>query len=239
MMLAARDEHGDALTDTEIRDQVLTFWAAGTETTAALLAWSLHLLAQYPHVARRLQTEVDAVLGGRVAGYDDVARLDYTTRVLTETLRLYPPELDILPGAHHRGHPGRQDTARRHRPDLQPLPDPPAGGDLYPDPDHFDPDRWLPEHTTTLPRGAFIPFGGGARKCIGDTFAMLEASPRPSHHHHPLAHSTPSPRTTRPTPESAPPSDPTHSVCNYTTAISLGKLHRITRDNSPAQLRRT
>lgn len=90
-MLAARDEDGDALTDTEIRDQVLTFWGAGTETTASLLAWSLHLLGQHPEVAQQVHAEVDDVLGGRVATHDDVPHLDYTTRVLIETLRLYPP----------------------------------------------------------------------------------------------------------------------------------------------------
>jgi cytochrome P450 len=175
MMLAARDEHGDALTDTEIRDQVLTFWGAGTETTAALLAWSLHLLAQHPQVTRRLQTEVDAVLGGRVAGHDDVARLDYTTRVLTETLRLYPPGWILT-----RVLTTEATLAGRTLPAGTILINSPylihRRGDLYPDPNHFDPDRWLPDHTTTLPRGAFIPFGGGTRRCIGDTFAMLEAT---------------------------------------------------------------
>ncbi|MBV9141694.1 MAG: cytochrome P450 [Pseudonocardiales bacterium] len=175
MMLAARDEHGDALTDTELRDQVFTFWLAGTETTASLLAWSLHLLGQHPQAARRVQTEVDGVLGGRVAGHDDVARLDYTTRVLTETLRLYPPGWLFT-----RVNTTEATLADRTLPAGTVLLYSPylihRRGDLYPDPDHFDPDRWLPDHTTTLPRGAVVPFGGGARRCIGDTFAMLEAT---------------------------------------------------------------
>jgi pentalenene oxygenase len=175
MMLAARDEHGDALTDTELRDQVFTLWAAGTETNATLLAWSLHLLAQHPHVTRRLQTEVDAVLGGRVAGHADVTHLDYTTRVLTETLRLYSPAWIstrvLTTEATLAGKTLPAGTILLYSPYLIHR-----RGDLYPDPNHFDPDRWLPDHTTTLSRGAFIPFGGGTRRCIGDTFAMLEAT---------------------------------------------------------------
>lgn len=175
MMLAVRDEHGDALSDTEIRNQVLSFWMAGTETTATLLAWSLHLLAHHPHAAHRVYAEVDHVLGGRVAGHDDVARLDYTTRVLAETLRLYPPgwmftrvlttEATLAEVTLPAG------TILLYSPYLiQRRPD------LYPEPDHFDPDRWLPDRAAALPRGAFVAFGGGARKCIGDTFGLLEAT---------------------------------------------------------------
>jgi cytochrome P450 len=175
MMLAARDEHGDALTDTEIRDQILTFWGAGTVTSATLLAWSLHLLAQHPEDARLLQTEVDAVLGGRTAGHDDVACLDYTTRVLTETLRLYPPVWLLIrvltTETTLAGRTLPADTILLCSPYLIQR-----QSELYPDPERFDPDRWLPGRTTTSVRGAFVPFGGGAHKCIGDNFAMLEAT---------------------------------------------------------------
>jgi cytochrome P450 len=173
-VLAARDEHGDALTDTEIRDQILTFWAAGTETTASLLAWSLHLLGHHPEAARRVQTETDTVLDGRVAGHDDVTHLDYTARVLTETLRLYPPgwmfTRVLTTETTLAGRTLPTGTILIYSPYLIQR-----RGDLYPEPNRFDPDRWLPHHTTP-PRGAFIPFGGGARHCIGDTFAMLEAT---------------------------------------------------------------
>jgi cytochrome P450 len=175
MMLAARDEDGDALTDTEIRDQVLSFWVAGTETTASLLAWSLHLLGRHPEAARRMQTEVDAVLDGRVARHTDVARLGCTTRVLTEALRLYPPAWIVT-----RVLTTETTLAGRRLPAGTILAYSPylihRREDLYPHPDRFDPDRWLSDHTTHLRRGAFIPFGGGARKCIGETFAMLEAT---------------------------------------------------------------
>jgi cytochrome P450 len=175
MMLAARDEHGDALTDTEIRDQVLSFWVAGTETTASLLAWSLHLLGQHPEVARRVHTEVDAVLDGRVARHTDVARLDCTTRVLTETLRLYPPAWVLT-----RVLTAETTLASKTLPAGTILLYSPyliqRRGDLYPHPDRFDPDRWLSDHATHQHRGTFIPFGGGARKCIGESFAMMEAT---------------------------------------------------------------
>ena len=175
MMMAARDEDGDALSDTELRDQVLNVWGGGTETTANLLAWSLHLLAQHPHVARRLQEEVDDVLDGRVASYDDVTRLDYTARVLNETLRLYPPgwifTRMLTTESTLAGKTLPAGTTLIYSPYLIHR-----RSDLYPNPEHFDPDRWLPDNATTLPRGAYIPFGEGRRRCIGDNFAMLEAT---------------------------------------------------------------
>lgn len=175
MILAAQDEHGDTLSDTEIRDQVLTFLLGGTETTASLLAWSLHLLGQHPEASQRVHAEVDAVLDGRVAGYDDVARLDYTARVLTETLRLYPPgwmfTRVLTTQATLAGRTLPAGAVLLYSPYLiQRRPD------LYPDPDRFDPDRWPPGHPPTLSRSSFIAFGAGARKCIGDTFGMLEAT---------------------------------------------------------------
>ncbi len=175
MLLAARDSDGDALTDTELRDEIVTFWLAGTETAASVLAWSLHLLAQHPEAAQRVHTEVDAVLGGRVAGHADVARLDYTGRVLTEALRLYPPgwifTRVLTTEATLAGRTLPAGTVLLYSPYLiQRRPD------LYPGPDRFDPDRWLPDPTAALPRGAYIPFGGGARKCIGDIFGRLETT---------------------------------------------------------------
>jgi cytochrome P450 len=175
MMVTARDENGDALTDTEIRDQILSFWGAGTVSTASLLAWSLHLLARQPEAARRLQTEVDAVLGGRIADHDDVVNLDYTARVLTETLRLYPPVWLLI-----RVLTAETTLAGKMLPaDTILICSPYAiqrRGELYSDPERFDPDRWLSGPTNTLPRGAFIPFGGGTHRCIGDSFGMLEAT---------------------------------------------------------------
>ncbi|MGH3765686.1 MAG: cytochrome P450 [Pseudonocardiaceae bacterium] len=175
MLLAARDDNGDAMTDTELRDQFVTFWLAGTETAASLLGWSLYLLGQHPEAARRVHAEVDTALGGRVAGYADTDRLDFTVRVLKEALRLYPPgwifTRVLTTEATLAGRTLPAGTVLLYSPYLIHR-----RADLYPGPDRFDPDRWLPAHTSALPRGAFIPFGGGARKCIGDIFGMLEAT---------------------------------------------------------------
>ncbi|MFB7257926.1 cytochrome P450 [Streptomyces nojiriensis] len=174
-LLAARDEDGDRLSDGELRDQVVALIAAGTEPTSTLLCWTFHLLADHPQIARRLHAEVDQVLSGRTPAYGDLPRLGYTTRVLTEALRLYPTALLATRVAtcdtELAGRPIPKDTVVMYSPwTLHRRPE------LYPDPDRFDPDRWIPERAKDLPRGAFVAFGGGARKCIADSFAMLQAA---------------------------------------------------------------
>jgi cytochrome P450 len=159
-----------ALSDAEIIDQLITFFVAGTESTGMTLAWALDLLARHPDIQQRLQAETDALSPGPVR-FDDLPALALTHQVVTETLRMYPPvwfltrktTSDSRLGAH----PVPAGTTFifspyliHHRPDL------------YPDPDRFDPDRWTT--TRTSPRDAFIPFGGGARTCIGDIFALTE-----------------------------------------------------------------
>ncbi|WP_033400027.1 cytochrome P450 [Actinokineospora enzanensis] len=172
-VLAAHDpETGDALSDDEIANEVLTFLMAGTETTATALSWALHLLAEHPEIESRLHDEVDTVLSGRSAAQADLPRLELTGRVITETLRLRSPgwlftrivTTDTVLG----GHPLAAGTTVvyspllvHHRPEV------------YPEPTRFDPDRWL---DPTIPRTAFIPFAGGARRCIGDKFALVEAT---------------------------------------------------------------
>jgi cytochrome P450 len=177
-LLSARDgdrEGGSqGLSDTEIADQAVTFFAAGAESTATAVAWALHLLTQHPDIYDRLHTEVDTVLAGRPATHADVPRLDLTHRVITETLRLWPPAwmftrtvtADTQLGEHHLP----AGTTIVYSPYL--LHRHPG---LYERPDRFDPDRWLPDRSQGLHRDAFIPFGAGARKCIGDTFALTEA----------------------------------------------------------------
>jgi pentalenene oxygenase len=175
-MLAARDlDSGNGtLTDAEVVDQVVSFFIAGTETTALTVAWALHLLADHPAVERRLHTEIDPVLAGRAATHSDLPHLGLVNCIITETLRLYPPGWII----------SRVVTTDTRLGDHRI----PAGAtvifspylihhrsDLYPDPERFDPDRWLPEHANTVRRDAYIPFGGGARKCIGDQFGVTEA----------------------------------------------------------------
>jgi cytochrome P450 len=176
LLHSVRDEQtGAPLEYREIRDSVLTMLVAGTETTATTLAWAFHVLSEHPDVEERLHAEVDEVLDGRCAQYADLPRLRYTARVISETLRLYPAgwlsartttepaplggrlipkgaTILVSPYAVHRN---------------------PAN---FPDPERFDPDRWLPERAAETAAGAFIPFMSGHRKCIGDTFALTEAA---------------------------------------------------------------
>lgn len=169
------DDGDDALSDSEIRDQVVTFFLAGTETTANTLAWALHLITQHPDVYDRLRAEVDQVLAGRSATYADLPRLDLTSRVISETLRLWPPTWMFTRTVTEDTQLGEYRLSAgttvvyspyllHHRPDL------------YSDPCRFDPDRWTPDQRSSLPRDAFIPFGNGARKCIGETFARTETT---------------------------------------------------------------
>lgn len=175
VLLAARDaDTGEALTDEEIRDELVTILFAGTETTASTLSWALHHLAEHPEVEKQLVAEIDEVVGDRPVAFDDVPRLASIQRVLDEVIRLHgvvllmrrtiePVEL----GGFHI--PAGVEVAfslyAMHR-------DP----TLYPEPDRFDPDRWLPERRANLPREAVMPFGAGNRKCIGDSFAWTEAT---------------------------------------------------------------
>jgi cytochrome P450 len=175
MLLAARDDDGQGLADSEIHDQVITFLLGGSETTSTALSWAWHLLGCHPDIQTRLHSEVDTVLNGRIAEYHDIPKLKLTARVITETLRLYPPAWMMT-----RLTTTDTELAGQHLP---------AGTivvfspyvlhhrtDLYPDPDRFDPDRWQDDNAHPLPRGAFTPFAGGARKCIGDVFAKTETT---------------------------------------------------------------
>ncbi|MFF8958527.1 cytochrome P450 [Streptomyces sp. NPDC014894] len=176
-LLAASDEEdGGRMSDREVHDQVMTLLLAGVETTASALTWAWHLLAANPEAERRLHAEVDEVLaGGRTPDYADIPRLAHTQRIFTETLRLYPPAWMFTRMTTERTELG----GRRL----------PAGTDvlispyvihrdpgLFPDPEAFDPDRWLPERAKSVSRGAYLPFGAGSRKCIGDVFGMTEAT---------------------------------------------------------------
>ncbi|MFD4115420.1 cytochrome P450 [Streptomyces niveus] len=174
-LVAAVDEESEGgqkqLNDHELADEALTFFLGGMETTAITLAWALHLLATNPDIQHRLQVETDDVLAAGRLEASHLPRLDLASRVVTETLRLYPPAWMMTRAV-------RQDTELggvklkggstivlspyllHRRPDL------------YTEPDRFDPDRW----TGAQPdRNTYIPFGVGARKCIGDQFALAEA----------------------------------------------------------------
>lgn len=177
MLLLAQDAEGDGqgLTDRQIRDEVVTIFLAGHETTANALTWSWHLLAQHPEAQRRLHAEVDEVLGDRPPTLDDLPRLPYTGGVFAEALRLYPVAAMIFRRALEDHSVGEYVIPKggivimsqyvMHR-------DP----RFYPNPDVFDPDRWAPEVRASRPRYCYFPFGGGPRVCIGEGFATMEGT---------------------------------------------------------------
>lgn len=158
---------GTGLTDREACDQVLSFLFAGSETTAATVAWALHLLAEHPDVERRVHAEVDAVLAGGPADFAHLADLDLTRRVVNETVRLYPSAWfmtrHVTTDTTLGGHPIAAGTTVAISPYLIHH-----RADLYPDPDAFDPDRWITADPTDRKSTAYIPFSAGPRMCIGD-----------------------------------------------------------------------
>jgi cytochrome P450 len=174
VLLAARDEDGRGLDDVQIRDEVMTLFLAGHETTANALAWTLDLLARTPDAETALFAELDAVLDGRDPEPGDVERLPYARAVVSESLRLYPPAWAI----------GRRAVA-----DTTVGGWPIAAGSVvlaspwvthrsprsWPEPLAFRPDRWLRDGGPAVPRFAYFPFGGGNRICIGERFAWTEA----------------------------------------------------------------
>lgn len=174
MLLQAQDaDDGTAMSPQQVRDEAMTLFLAGHETTANALAWTWYLLTQHPAVYTQLCNEVDTVLGGRTPTFADLAQLPYTLRVFKEGLRLYPPayatsRVVVRPfalGDHHLP----EGTVLFISPyTLHRRPD------YFADPERFDPDRWSPECEAQLPRHAYLPFGAGARVCIGNQFALME-----------------------------------------------------------------
>ena len=160
--------------DALLRDEVLSILLSGHETTANALAWVWTVLARHPEIEARVVEEADRVLGGRLPTWDDVPKLDYISRVFEETLRMYPPVwtlsreaiADDVVGGHHipKGSTVQICPYAMHR-----------NPDLWPEPERFDPDRFLPEEVEKRDRYSYIPFGGGPRVCLGKRFAMMEA----------------------------------------------------------------
>lgn len=176
MLMQARDEEtGSQMDDKQLRDEVATLMLAGHETTANALSWTWMLLAQHPPVLRKLQEELQTVLGGRVPSMADLPRLSYADRVIKESMRLYPPVALLGREAIADGEVFGQYTV-------------PAGCVMmisqwvmhrdpryFDDPEQFNPDRWAGDLEKQLPRGVYIPFGDGPRICIGKGFALMEA----------------------------------------------------------------
>jgi cytochrome P450 len=174
MLLLAHDEDdGSTMTDRQVRDEAMTIFLAGHETTANALTWTWYLLSQSPDAEATLHAEVDRALRGRLPTVADIPSLPFVERVVTEAMRLYPPAWLV----------GRRA--------IEPYP---IGGyvapartiflmsqwvmhrdaRVFPEPERFDPDRWTPEFKASLPKFAYFPFGGGPRQCIGESFAWME-----------------------------------------------------------------
>jgi cytochrome P450 len=174
LLIRARDEGGGGMTDAQVRDEAVILFLAGHETTALALTYALYLLATHPEHQTRLHEELERVLGGRAPALGDLDNLQYTERVILESMRLYPPAWVV---------------ARRA---IAPVE---VGGYRFPEgaefvmspwvvhrdpnnfeaPEAFRPERWAGDFAQRLPRFAYFPFGGGPRVCIGNRFAMMEA----------------------------------------------------------------
>lgn len=175
MLMQAKDEDGSSMSDTQLRDEVMTLFLAGHETTAIALSWTLYLLSQYPNVERDVAKEIQTVLGRRPATATDAPQLKLVERVVMESMRLLPPAWSL-------GREALVDTTIGGF-------DIPKGTDIWIVPwalhrdgrwfseaAYFRPSRFEGDWQKQLPKHAYIPFGGGPRLCIGLSFAMLEAT---------------------------------------------------------------
>jgi cytochrome P450 len=174
MLLAVRDEEtGARLTDGELHDQVVTFIGAGHETTAVALAWTLYLLSGHPEVDARLRAELAEVLDGRRPSALDLPRLVYTRQVIEEALRVYPPVYAVIRDAVADDEIGGFPIPARSMIILSPYVTH-RHPDFWPEPETFDPDRFLPARAAGRPRFAWYPFLAGPHQCIGQEFALME-----------------------------------------------------------------
>ena len=173
LLLAERDEEsGLAPSDTQVRDEVMTLFLAGHETTANALTWTWYLLATHPAVEERMHREIETVVGSRSPELADIARLTFTGKVLRESLRLYPPAWiigrralrDVVVGNYlvRNGTTVLVSPLVMHR-----------TARYFPEPGRFDPDRW---DSVEPAQFVYFPFGGGARRCIGEQFALTEST---------------------------------------------------------------
>lgn len=175
MLLMAQDTEGDGgrMTDEQVRDEAMTLFLAGHETTANALAWTWYLLSQHPEVEAKLHAEIDAALQGHAPTYEDLPRLKYAEMVMAEAMRLYPPAWIVgrrVLVDHEIG--GYRIPAKSlvlmSQYVIQRDPR------WFPNPDKFDPERWTPEAKEARPKFSYFPFGGGTRVCIGEAFAWTE-----------------------------------------------------------------
>ena len=173
MLLAARDEDGSQMNDRQLRDEVMTLFLAGHETTALTLAWTWYLLGTNPEAEKRFHDELDEVLDGRAPTMADLPRLKYTEQIAKECMRLYPPAYGLgreaIEDCEIGGYPvpaGTQVFMFQWVTQRDPR--------FFDQPHQFIPERWTTDFVERLPKYAYFPFGGGPRACIGASFAMME-----------------------------------------------------------------
>jgi cytochrome P450 len=173
MLLEAQDDDGTQMTDSQLRDEVMTLFLAGHETTALSLSWSWYLLAMNPDAEQKFHAELESVLEGRRPAVSDLPKLKYTEMIAKEAMRLYPPAyavgreaLEDTEIGGFRVPKGDQLFAFQWATHRDPR--------FFENPDGFEPERWTPERSEALPKFAYFPFGGGPRQCIGNYFAMME-----------------------------------------------------------------
>jgi len=177
MLLLAQDEEGDggSMTDEQLRDEAMTLFVAGHETTANALTWTWYLLSQHPEVETKLQEEIDTVLSGKLPAAADVAELRYTEMVFAEAMRLYPPAWTLGRRVLTDYQIGRYVVPAGSIVLMSPWVmhrDP----RFFPDPFKFDPERWTASSREARPKFSYFPFGGGPRVCIGEQFAWMEGA---------------------------------------------------------------
>jgi cytochrome P450 len=175
MLLLAEDEgSGETMTSEQVWQEALTIFVGGFDTIATALMWTFYVLSQNPEAEAQLHAELHAVLeGGRAATFTDLKRLEYTERVLCEAMRLYPPTwrlvrraLKDFPVGEHCIPAGALVVVCQYTMHRDPR--------FFPEPEAFDPERWTREARTERPSYSFFPFGGGPRRCLGESFAMME-----------------------------------------------------------------
>jgi cytochrome P450 len=174
MLLLSQDDDGrGGMTDKQVRDEALTLFLAGHETTANALTWTWYLLSQNPEAEAKFHAEIDDVVSNRAPSFDDLPRLRYTEMVFAESMRLYPPAWGIGRRTIHEYAIGDYNIPARSILLMSPYVmhrDP----RWFAQPEQFDPERWLPEAAAARPKFSYFPFGGGARVCIGERFAWME-----------------------------------------------------------------
>jgi len=175
MLLAAQDDDGSGMTDKQLRDEAITIFLAGHETTANALSWTWWLLAQNPAIEAKLHEELRTLLGGRAPSLDDLPKLVYTNHVITESMRLYPPAwgtartaIEDHEIAGYKVPRGSGVSFSQWSVQRDPR--------WYEAPEEFRPERWEGDLMKRLPRFAYFPFGGGPRQCIGNSFALMETA---------------------------------------------------------------